>query len=291
VYTINTAGFTVYFKKPTAWATPVKIHYWNVLPAGALAATTWPGVDMTAEGTDWYKFTFPSNVTSSNLIFNGNGSTTNKTPDLTRNKNGWYDNGVWYDTDPRLVSGLKIHLKTTWTAPRIYFWNATPGTATTTWPGAAMTSEGNGWYVYTIAGASCANIIFSNNGATQTADLYRCNEGWYNNGVWTSTMPSGRSATNSETILTEDPDGFTIHHFPNPVSDQSTIVFSLNKTSDVNLQLYDGQGKQIQVLLDDVREAGTHAVEMNATPLRAGLYTIRLIVNKKSVNRRVVIVH
>lgn len=92
-------GFTVYFNKPTNWGTQTKIYYWNVAPSGAMPAVSWPGTDMTPVSgrTGWFKFFFP-NTTSSNLIFNDNAG--HQTPDLTRNKDGWYMNGVWYDTDP-----------------------------------------------------------------------------------------------------------------------------------------------------------------------------------------------
>jgi alpha-amylase len=282
VYTVGPVPtITVNFRKPASWSTgPVNIYYWNVAPSGSMPALPWPGANMTLDNaTGWYTFTF-TNVTSTNLIFNDNGSTTNKTADLTRTSNGWYKDGAWYTTNPEppqpntppvvtvtpagpqtfsssvnvtisatdnsgtaptiyytvdgttpttsspnasgnksltftaittlktfavdnqnaasaiqthtytLASGLKIHFKTSWANPRIYFWNATPGGTTTTWPGAAMTSEGNGWYAYTIANATCANIIFSNNGASQTADLSRCGEGWYDNGTWYSSLPT-----------------------------------------------------------------------------------------------------
>ena len=51
---------------------------------------------MTNAGNGWYSYTF-TNVTSTNLIFNDG---TTQTADLTRNKNGWYQNNTWYDTNP-----------------------------------------------------------------------------------------------------------------------------------------------------------------------------------------------
>jgi hypothetical protein len=51
---------------------------------------------MTDAGNGWYSYTF-TNVTSTNLIFNDG---TNQTADLSRDKNGWYMNGTWYDSNP-----------------------------------------------------------------------------------------------------------------------------------------------------------------------------------------------
>lgn len=291
-YTISTTTpITVYFKKPSSWTTPVKIHYWNAQPSGSVASTTWPGVDMAADGGDWYKYTFPAAVTNISLVINANGSTANKTPDLTRNKTGWYDNGNWFDTDPRNVTGLRIHLKTTWTNPKIYFWNATPGTSTTTWPGVSMTNEGNGWYVYTIAGANCSNIIFSNNGASQTADLNRCGEGWYDNGTWTGAAPTARVRTElQEEALNEDiPHSFMLEHYPNPASGTTTISFALTEDSYVVLAVYNDQGKRVMELLSDWVDAGNHKVEVSTGALHAGLYVYRLTAGKISRTKKLIV--
>lgn len=292
VYTKSTNQIIIYFKKPTAWATPVKIHYWNVLPAGTISNTTWPGVDMTSDGGDWYKFTFPVGATTVNMVISSNGSTTNKTPDLSRTATGWYDNGTWYNSDPRLITGLKIHLKTTWATPKIYFWNVTPAGATTTWPGVSMTAEGNGWYVYTIPNATCANIIFSNNGSSQTADLSRCNEGWYDNGVWYNALPGARSGSNSEsTQYAEAGEPLEVLHYPNPASDKVTIRFALREAAAVNIKLYNDRGQGINTLLNEYMEAGEHEVEVNTTSITSGLYLYRVEAGKQVRSLKMIIKH
>ncbi|MEP6930655.1 MAG: Ig-like domain-containing protein [Flavobacterium sp.] len=98
--TVNpNTNFTVYFYKPSNWGTGIKIYYWSALPAGVLANATWPGVNMTDTGNGWYSYTF-TNVTSTNLIFNDG---TTQSADLSRNKNGWYMNNTWYDSNPGTV--------------------------------------------------------------------------------------------------------------------------------------------------------------------------------------------
>lgn len=99
---------------------------------------------------------------------------------------------VTLSVKPEVVSGIKVHLKTTWTTPKIYYWSvvATPAISNATWPGAAMTDEGNGWWGYELTNATSANIIFSNNGTSQTADLSRTTGNWnYENGAWSAANP------------------------------------------------------------------------------------------------------
>jgi hypothetical protein len=69
--------FTLYFKKPTTWAN-AKIYFWNPSPTGGYS-TTFPGVNMTQDCGDWYKYTFMG-VNSINVIFTDGAG--NQTVDL-----------------------------------------------------------------------------------------------------------------------------------------------------------------------------------------------------------------
>lgn len=54
-----------------------------------------------------------------------------------------------------------------------YTWNDKQQATSGLWPGTAMTNDGNGWYRATVPG-DCTNIIFSDNGSGQTANLQAC---------------------------------------------------------------------------------------------------------------------
>jgi uncharacterized protein YjdB/glycosidase len=95
IVVINGNTFTVYFSKPAAWASSIKIYYWDPLPVGILPSVNWPGVDMTL-ANGWYTYTF-TNVSFTNLIFNDK---TKQTGNLSRDRDGWYKNDIWYDANP-----------------------------------------------------------------------------------------------------------------------------------------------------------------------------------------------
>lgn len=97
-------AMTVYFKKPAAWGTAIKIYYWNPAPVGAYTAVNWPGVAMTADCNGWYKFTFPAGLTSTSLIFNDG---TSQTADLSANATSYYD-GAWLTTVPNISNPKAI---------------------------------------------------------------------------------------------------------------------------------------------------------------------------------------
>ncbi|WP_269222884.1 starch-binding protein [Flavobacterium sp. IMCC34518] len=95
-YTFGTPPtFTVYFKKPTNWNAAVKVYYWT--PTGTAPVITWPGVAMTQDCGDWYKYTFPSTVSATNLLFNDG---TLKTADLTATAGIKYYDNAWLSAEP-----------------------------------------------------------------------------------------------------------------------------------------------------------------------------------------------
>lgn len=85
------AGISIYLQKPGDWAA-AKIHYFNVLPAGTAANTTWPGVDMVDIGEGWHVQHFPDASSVSMVFNNGAGK---KSTDQIRTASGCYSNGVW----------------------------------------------------------------------------------------------------------------------------------------------------------------------------------------------------
>ncbi len=256
-------GMTIYYKGPIA--NPY-IYYWNTTPGNE--SSSWPGFAMGYQN-GWHYFTFQE-ATCANVIFSNSGAS--QTADLYRCGTGWYYNGQWYDQEPNTSNDLVIHYKPGWYQdPEIYFWNVTPGGHTTSWPGVTMTSEGNGWYQYVLPNASCANVIFNNNGNNQTADLYRCGEGWYENGQWFDNMPGARVENEANSGVDFEPMDFSL--YPNPSSGSGKFEFSLSQDQEVSLAIYDLNGKLVKTLSNRLWSTGTHQLEY--TLEEEGLYIYR----------------
>ena len=185
---------------------PVVIHYYNennwqnpylYYYIDNNNPVVWPGVAMTDDGDGWYSYTV-SDYTEVRAIFSNNGSNQDpgqNEPGYLISGEKWYKNGTLYSTDPDLAR-LKIHYYNynAWNSPYIYYY--TDGSNPVTWPGAAMTADGDGWYTYEITGYESARVIFSNNGSNQVPAQNQPgylveSESWYRNGTWTTTRPEG----------------------------------------------------------------------------------------------------
>jgi hypothetical protein len=76
---------------------------------------------------------------------------------------------------------------------------------------------------------------------------------------------------------------------PNPVSTGGTVRVTLPEAGAVRVVVYDVLGRQVAVLADGERAAGTHDVALDAGRLAPGVYVVRLTAGEVSVVRRVTV--
>jgi hypothetical protein len=65
-------------------------------------------------------------------------------------------------------------------------------------------------------------------------------------------------------------------NYPNPFNPSTTINFSIMKSSNVTLTVYNILGQRVVTLVNGHLDAGTHSVQFNATKLATGVYIYRL---------------
>lgn len=64
--------------------------------------------------------------------------------------------------------------------------------------------------------------------------------------------------------------------YPNPANESTTVSFHINTTSQVNLDLYDSQGRNLKALLDETKEPGEHSIRVDLGEFKTGMYLIKL---------------
>ena len=168
---------TIYFDNTEGWEF-VNAYYWSDSNQNM---TSWPGAEMTLVEGSIYSIQVPAET--ENIIFSNSGS--GQTADLTIPTDGknlyTYSSREWsvYGQEPDEPSDpsepeadtVTIYFDNTegWESVNAYYW-ADSNQHMTSWPGAEMTLvEGS---IYSIqVPAETENIIFSNSGSGQTADL------------------------------------------------------------------------------------------------------------------------
>lgn len=76
-------------------------------------------------------------------------------------------------------------------------------------------------------------------------------------------------------------------NYPNPFNPATTISFSLNKSAQVKLSIYDALGRLVKVLLNDQLSEGHHNIEWNSTnssgaSIGSGVYIYKIIIKAEN---------
>ncbi|MFH1861305.1 MAG: T9SS type A sorting domain-containing protein [bacterium] len=64
--------------------------------------------------------------------------------------------------------------------------------------------------------------------------------------------------------------------YPNPFNPITTFSFMLERSGDVNLTIFDLQGKRVTNLINGWRTEGEHEVSWDASGFASGIYIYRL---------------
>lgn len=109
--------------------------------------------------------------------------------------------------------------------------------------------------------------------------------------IWSATAYNGiDSITSNSFIVVLKRDGVGIssissvvpekfelgNNYPNPFNPVTNIEFSIQKTSNTNLSVYDVSGKLVSTLVNQVLSPGVYKYDFNATNLSSGIYFYRL---------------
>ncbi|MBI5541296.1 MAG: T9SS type A sorting domain-containing protein [Bacteroidia bacterium] len=119
----------------------------------------------------------------------------------------------------------------------------------------------NGWYVLPVVdGGFNSNI--ENHGviyaATAGRGIYRCED--------------FRGPVSVPEIVENKSNSLQIVVYPNPVKDQASVSFNLNKRSDVIFKIYDLSGNVVKTISSKNQDAGNHSLEFDTYGLSAGTY-------------------
>lgn len=92
-------------------------------------------------------------------------------------------------------------------------------------------------------------------------------------------------------ISTEVPKVFSLsQNYPNPFNPATNIQFGVPKNSLVTIKVYDLLGREVVVLLNEQKQAGTYQVDFNAASLSSGVYFYRMEAGAFADIKRMVVI-
>lgn len=157
----------------------------------------------------------------------------------------------------------------------IWAWDDSENYSGGNWPGEKMEDEGNKWYGCTVNVKAC-NVIFNNNGGSQTADLSQtAGEWWYKDGKWTEYNPD-RPATPVITASVESGTYLTAQTVELKGSNSSDVIYYTTdgSTPDQSSQVY---SSAITISSDTTLKAVGYNAEAN--PQMGNVYEFRYVID------------
>jgi hypothetical protein len=65
-------------------------------------------------------------------------------------------------------------------------------------------------------------------------------------------------------------------NYPNPFNPSTTIKYELPEAADVKLKVFDLLGREVSVLVNEIRSRGVHEVKFDGSSLASGVYVYKL---------------
>ncbi len=165
----------------------------------------------------------------------------------------------------------------------VYTWTTAGGESNGPWPGTELSEIVDGYRSATITG-TCSNVIFSNNGNNQTADLSTCDDKpYYYDGTW---HESPRVLGVNDINNINQP-----FIFPNPIKSDGYINLNvLDSTKAIWVEIVQLNGKS-QTIFKGKMANGTQTVSFNKNEqqLQSGLYFLRIKANQKTSIQKIII--
>ena len=86
------------------------------------------------------------------------------------------------------------------------------------------------------------------------------------------------------------PKGYSLQqNFPNPFNPQTQIVFEIPNPVQVNLNVYDVNGRLVKVLLNELMEAGEYTIPFHSDGLPSGVYVYTLTTPEFSHSKKMTV--
>ncbi len=97
------------------------------------------------------------------------------------------------------------------------------------------------------------------------------------------------TSVNNETE--DSPLAFALdQNYPNPFNPSTTISYSLEKASAVNISVYNLMGQKVATLVDENKAAGQYNVRWNAANVSSGMYYYRLEAGGQAITRKMTLI-
>ncbi|MCA0445548.1 MAG: T9SS type A sorting domain-containing protein [Bacteroidetes bacterium] len=108
-------------------------------------------------------------------------------------------------------------------------------------------------------------------------------------GYWDFNAGKGVITSVEGNSNTEKPEKFSISAYPNPFNPATLISYSIPQSGKVSLKVFDLLGRQVALLAEEIKPAGTHQIPFHGDDLSSGIYIVRMESGSKTESVKVIL--
>jgi len=79
-------------------------------------------------------------------------------------------------------------------------------------------------------------------------------------------------------------------NYPNPFNPSTRISYSIPRSGNVKIILYDASGKEIKTLVDEIKNSGNYTINLDASNLASGTYLYRIVSGEFTQTKKMILV-
>ena len=83
---------------------------------------------------------------------------------------------------------------------------------------------------------------------------------------------------------------YSLKSYPNPFNPSTNINYTIEENDYISISVYNLVGKEVQVLFDGYKEAGSHELFFNGLNYNSGIYIVRLTSSSFTLTEKIVLI-
>ncbi|MHB9013091.1 MAG: T9SS type A sorting domain-containing protein [Ignavibacteriaceae bacterium] len=132
----------------------------------------------------------------------------------------------------------------------------------------------------------CIPKSYYNSG--NTLGFFEASQKWGKTGDYPIKLIIERSFTDVKEDKSQNFDYMLYQNFPNPFNPDTRIKYTLKSNGHAKIIVYDLAGKEVNVLIDEYKNAGPYEIKFTPKNLSSGIYYYKLFINNYMITKKMI---
>ncbi|MHB1687761.1 MAG: T9SS type A sorting domain-containing protein [Ignavibacteriaceae bacterium] len=128
----------------------------------------------------------------------------------------------------------------------------------------------------------------SNYNSGNTLGFFEASQKWGKTGDYPIKLIIERSFTDVKEDKSQNFDYMLYQNFPNPFNPDTRIKYTLKSSGRAKIIVYDLAGKEVNVLINEYKNAGSYEIKFTPKNISSGIYYYKLFINNYMITKKMI---